>query len=223
MRYLPIAIDDSPIYSRPPHYVNISLGFPMLKNLVYCVCVCVCVQMKSLEKKTLRTGGVRGVMGASPICSVKCNSSSSEISPLPSPECCTEHLLTQEIDPSRGTDASSDSNVAGLSDEELIAMLAGCAAPTGRQTRGHQHQSWTSCRVYLPAGPPPRPILDLDDEAAAAAIESEAAESCFSFLHLEGCMDALDLLQDEALVCQAHTLDDQDQHSTLCGLTTLFC
>jgi hypothetical protein len=103
-------------------------------------------------------------------------------------------------------------------------MLAGCAAPTVlRQTRSHPHHSWTSCRVYLPAGPPPRPILDLDDEAAAAAIESEAAESCCSFLHLEGCVDALDSLQDEALVCQSHTLDDQDQHSPLCGLMTLFC
>jgi hypothetical protein len=78
--------------------------------------------------------------------------------------------------------------------------------------------------VYLPAGPPQRTILlDLDDEAAAAAIESEAAESCCSFFHLEGCVDALDSLQDEALVCHSHSLDDQDQLSTLCGLTTLFC
>ena len=95
-------------------------------------------------------------------------------------------------------------------------MLAGCAAPAGRQTRSHPHQSWTSGRMYLAAGPPPRQILDLDDEEeAAAAIESEAAASCCSFLHLEGCVDALDSLQDEALVCQSHTLDDQDQHSTL--------
>ena len=193
----------------------------MLKNLN----LCVCVQMKSLEKRTLQTAEVRGVMGASSpneFRSIECSSPSSEIShastvcsPSPSPECCTEHLLTQEIDPSGGTDASSDSYVAGLSDEELIAMLAGCAAPAGRQTRSHPHQSWTSGRMYLAAGPPPRQILDLDDEEAAAAIESEAAASCCSFLHLEGCVDALDSLQDEALVCQSHTLDDQDQHSTL--------
>ena len=190
--------------------------------------------MKSLEKRTLQTGEVRGVMGASSpneFRSIECSSPSSEIShastvcsPSPSPECCTEHLLTQEIDPSGGTDASSDSHVAGLSDDELIAMLAGCAAPAGRQTLSHLHQSWTFGRVYLPAGPPPRPILDLDDEeAAAAAIELEAAASCCSFLHLECCVDALDSLQDEALVCQSHTLDDQDQHSALFGLTTLFC
>jgi hypothetical protein len=100
--------------------------------------------------------------------------------------------------PSDGTDVSRDSNAADISDEELIAMLAGCAAPTGQQTP--PHDSRTFSRVEVAAD---RNII----------LHLGAEGECCSFLHLEGCANDLDSLQPEALVRESHRLDDQDQHS----------
>jgi hypothetical protein len=94
-------------------------------------------------------------------------------------------------EPSGGTDVSSDSNAAGMlsmSDEELIASLAGCAAPAAQHTpheEPHLSKSRTSSRAEVPAEQ--SIILHVDDEAAAPD-----SQTCCEFLHLEGCAnDAL--------------------------------
>jgi hypothetical protein len=88
--------------------------------------------------------------------------------------------------PSGGTDVSSDSNAAGMlsmSDEELIASLAGCAAPAAQHTpheEPHLSKSRTSSRAEVPAEQ--SIILHVDDEAV-----SPDCQTCCEFLHLEGC------------------------------------
>jgi hypothetical protein len=99
--------------------------------------------------------------------------------------------------PTGGTDVSRDSNAADMSDEELIAILAGCAAPTGQQTPPHDSRTFSRVEVAAERNI----ILHVDDEG-----------ECCSFLHLEGCANDLDSLQPEALVRESHRLD-QDQHS----------
>jgi hypothetical protein len=88
-------------------------------------------------------------------------------------------------EPSGGTDVSSDSNAAGMlsmSDEELIASLAGCAAPAAQHTpheEPHLSKSRTSSRAEVPAEQ--SIILHVDDEAV-----SPDCQTCCEFLHLEG-------------------------------------
>ncbi len=81
--------------------------------------------------------------------------------------------------------------------EELIAILAGCAAPTGQQTPPNDSRTFSRVEVAAERNI----ILHVDDEG-----------ECCSFLHLEGCANDLDSLQPEALVRESHRLD-QDQHS----------
>jgi hypothetical protein len=75
-----------------------------------------------------------------------------------------------------------------MSDEELIASLAGCAAPAAQHTpheEPHLSKSRTSSRAEVPAEQ--SIILHVDDEAAAPD-----SQTCCEFLHLEGCAnDAL--------------------------------
>ena len=94
--------------------------------------------------------------------------------------------------------ADDADHMAGMTDEELIAMLAGCAAAPAKDG------SHASCDAVNAAAEQSM-ILCMDDD-------SSVTDAC-AFLQLDsdGCENALDALQ--GLVCESH--GDDDEHSRL--------